>query len=216
MDQNTSIRLAHLSDVHITRPSLGWRTADWFSKRLPGWINLRALGRGRRFRNADRVLGALMASLQADPPDRILFSGDATALGFQSELAHAAGLFGLANGQAPPGLAVPGNHDYYVHAYARSGWFEHYFAPWQQGERVDNAVYPFAQRVGHYCLIAVNSAVPNRLFWDASGLVAGAQLDRLGRLLKRLAPCPLLRVRHYPICLAYGRREQLFNVFTNL
>jgi 3',5'-cyclic AMP phosphodiesterase CpdA len=216
MDQNTSIRLVHLSDVHVTHPSLGWRKADWFSKRLPGWINLRALGRGRRFRNADRVLSALMASLQADPPDRILFSGDATALGFQSELAHAAELFGLANGQAPTGLAVPGNHDYYVHADAQSGWFEHYFAPWQQGERVDNAVYPFAQRVGQYWLIAVNSAVPNRLFWDASGLVDGAQLERLERLLKRLDPGPRILVSHYPICLANGRREKRFHGIRNL
>jgi 3',5'-cyclic AMP phosphodiesterase CpdA len=157
-----------------------------------------------------------MASLQADPPDRILFSGDATALGFQSELAHAAELFGLSNGQAALGLAVPGNHDYYVHADAQSGWFEHYFAPWQQGERVDNAVYPFAQRVGQYWLIAVNSAVPNRLFWDASGLVDGAQLERLERLLKRLDPGPRILVSHYPICLANGRREKRFHGLRNL
>src|SRR5258708_26283750 len=190
MDQNTSIRLAHLSDVHITRPSLGWRKADWFSKRLPGWINLRALGRGRRFRTADRGLSALMASLQADPPDRILFSGDATALGFQSELAHAAELFGLSNGQAPPGLAVPGNHDYYVHADVRSGWFEHYFAPWQQGQRVDNPVYPFSQRVGQHRLIAVTSAAPTRLFFDASGLIDRQQLASFRLLPTRLYPRP--------------------------
>ncbi|MFL5242826.1 MAG: metallophosphoesterase family protein [Gemmataceae bacterium] len=216
MDQNTQIRLVHLSDVHLTRPSLAWRRADWFTKRLPGWINLRAFGRGRRFENAERLLRVLMASLQDDPPDRIVFSGDATALGFQSELAHAAEVFGLSNSQALPGLAVPGNHDYYVHADVRSGWFEQHFARWQKGERVDDAVYPFAQRVGPYWLIAVNSAVPNRLFWDASGFVDKAQLERLGRLLNRLDPGPRILVSHYPICLANGRPEKRFHGLRNL
>src|SRR5436305_1009174 len=81
-----SIRLVHLSDVHLTHKPLGWTRLDLLTKRVPGWINYRYLGRARRFRNAESVLTSLMASLQANPPDRIVFSGDASALGFENEL----------------------------------------------------------------------------------------------------------------------------------
>src|SRR5262249_7444039 len=128
---NRVVRLAHLSDVHITAHPLGWRRRDWFSKRFTGWLNVRLLGRGHRFRPADDVLRALMDDLRQDPPDHVIFSGDATALGFEAEFVRAAALLGLAVPDALPGLAVPGNHDYYTRADQAAGHFERYFAPWQ-------------------------------------------------------------------------------------
>ena len=101
-----AVRLAHLSDVHITARPLGWRRPDWFTKRFPGWINYRWLGRAYRFRQADEVLVALLSELRARPPDRIIFSGDATALGFEVEFGRAAALLRLDDPEAPPGLAV--------------------------------------------------------------------------------------------------------------
>ena len=41
-----SIRLVHISDIHITARSFRWFPEDWFNKRLPAWFNLRWLGRG--------------------------------------------------------------------------------------------------------------------------------------------------------------------------
>ena len=79
---------------------------------MPGWFNLRCLGRGRRFARAEDVLVALRADLRGRGYDHLVFSGDATALGFESELAQAARILGLANPDRLPGLAVPGNHDY--------------------------------------------------------------------------------------------------------
>src|SRR5262249_47472150 len=137
------IRLAHLSDIHITASPLGWQWHDWFSKRYLGWINFRWLGRGFRFCPADEILGVLMAELKERKLDRVVFSGDATALGYEVEFRRAAQLLGLTEGQVLPGLAVPGNHDYYTRAVQASGLFERYFAPWLMGERVDQAVYPF-------------------------------------------------------------------------
>jgi 3',5'-cyclic AMP phosphodiesterase CpdA len=202
------IRFAHVSDVHITAQPLGWRRRDWFSKRFPGWINLRLLGRRYRFRRADEVLAALTAELCQRRPDRVIFSGDATTLGFEAEFARAAALLGVSANDPLPGLAVPGNHDYYTRAVAAAGLFERHFAPWQDGVRVDGAVYPFAQRVGTLWLVGVNSCTGNRWTWDAAGSVGQDQLERLERLLDRLGPGPRILVTHYPVCLSSGAPER--------
>ncbi len=190
------IRLAHVSDIHVTARST-WRVRDWASKRLTSWVNLRFLGRARKFAHADRVLAALAAELRARGYDRVLFSGDATALGFEEETARAAELLGVGRPGTPPGLAVPGNHDYLTTAATR-GYFERHFAPWLTGERVDDAVYPFAQPVGPAWLVAVNSSKANWWPTDASGRVGEAQLRRLEALLARLPAGPRILVTHYP------------------
>ncbi len=202
------MRLAHFSDVHVTAPACSWRASDWLDKRMSAWLNLRLTGRGWRFRHADRVLAALSEELPRRGYDRLLFSGDATALGFEEELARAATLLGVGRPHWPRGLAVPGNHDYLTRRAAAGGHFERHFAPWQEGERVGSAHYPFAQRAGHAWLIAVNSATPNRWAWDASGRVGSEQLDRLAKLLGRLDGGPRVLVTHYPVLRANGRPER--------
>ena len=201
-----AVRLVHLSDIHVTAPAYRWFPEDWFNKRLAAWLNLRCLGRGRRFRHAETVLAALLAELHQRPPDHVIFSGDATALGFEEELARASALLGLEQPDRLPGIAVPGNHDYCTPR-AASGLFERYFAPWQTGERVGDDVYPFAQRVGPLWLVGVCSATPNRWPWDASGGVGSDQLARLRALLRRLEGGPRVLVTHYPVCLAGGQPE---------
>ena len=202
------IRLAQLSDIHVTAPKLEWRAADWFNKRFAAWFNFRVLGRRFRFRHADEVLQKLMAELREFGPDRLIFSGDATALGFESEMRRAADFLGV-GGDSIAGLAVPGNHDYCTRPLAASGLFERIFAPWQHGERVDGQTYPFAQQVGDAWLVAVNSCTGNRWAWDAGGSAGPEQLQRLGRLLPTLAGGPRILVTHYPVCLADGKRERI-------
>jgi 3',5'-cyclic AMP phosphodiesterase CpdA len=199
------VRLAHLSDVHVPA-GVRWRWKDWFSKRSTGWLNLR-FSRAGRFLQTEAVLTALGRELRERRPDRVVFSGDASALGFRDEFQRAAELLGAAGSEPLPGLAVPGNHDYYTPGDAASGDFERAFAAWQQGERQDEAIYPFAQRVGSFWLVGVNSSVGDRLPWDASGRVGEPQLSRLAALLSRLTPGPRILVTHYPICLAGGGPE---------
>ena len=203
-----AIRLAHFSDVHVTAPACVWRTRDWFNKRFSAWVNLRVLGRGYTFRSTDRVLKVLVDDLRRRRYDRLLFSGDVSAMGFEEEVARGAYLLGVGQPDCPAGIAVPGNHDYCTHAAARSGHFERYFAAWQVGERVGDAVYPFAQRVGPAWLIALNSATANRWPWDASGAVGADQLARFEALLERLEGGPRILVTHYPVWLPGGRRER--------
>jgi 3',5'-cyclic AMP phosphodiesterase CpdA len=209
------IRLVHFSDIHLTTRPLGWHARDFFTKRLPGWINLRWLGREHRFCHGEEILSCFQGKLKANPPDWIIFSGDATGLGFESELARAISLLGgVSNG--PPGLAVPGNHDYYTPAVAASGIFENHFAQWQKGERLDEANYPFAQRLGPIWLVAVNSCKGNRLFWDATGEVDQPQLERLQQLLRKLTAGPRILVTHYPIARSNGEPERRDHCLRNL
>ncbi len=205
---NKPVRLAHFSDIHVTAPRPGWTARDLLSKRVTGWVNLAVRGRAKRFARADEVVSALTEELRHTRPDRVVFSGDATALGFEAEFARAAALLGLTDADPLPGLAVPGNHDYYVGRSARGGAFERHFAPWLAGERVDEAPYPFAQRVGPLWLVGVNSAAPNLLPWDARGRTGDEQLTRLERLLSRLDEGPRVLVTHYPIYRASGEAEK--------
>jgi 3',5'-cyclic AMP phosphodiesterase CpdA len=199
-----SLRLAHLSDPHLWVPDCAWRWQDWLGKRIFTWANLRVFGRWKRFALADRVLERLSAELTTRNFDRVIFSGDATALGFETEHRRAAELLQV---ERLRGLATPGNHDYCTRHAAASGAFERCFASWQKGERLDGCTYPFAQRVGDAWLIGVNSAKANRGFWNASGQTGREQLDRLRRLLQQLSHGPRILVTHYPICLADGRHE---------
>ncbi len=208
------IRLAHFSDIHVTAPGCSWRLGDWLNKRMAAWLNLHLLGRGKNFLHSERILTALRHELRQRNFDHLIFSGDATALGFEEEMRRAAELLGVA--EPPPGLAVPGNHDYCTHAAMHSGHFEHYFAAWQSGQRIGEDVYPFAQRVEDVWLIGVNSSTANRLYWDARGRVGAAQLARLEKLLAGLSPGPRILVTHYPIWLAEGRHEHRFHGLRDL
>ncbi len=205
--EHAPVRLAHLSDIHVMAPEARWRAGELLGKRLTGWVNLHVLGRRRRFDDSDRVLAALHEELHHWRPDRVIFSGDATALGREEEFARAAELLGLTAPNPLPGLAVPGNHDLYVPGVARAGWFERHFQPWLAGERVDENPFPFAQRAGPAWLVAVNTSVPNRLPWDSRGHAGPEQLERLEALLGTLGPGPRLLVTHYPVCQASGEDE---------
>jgi 3',5'-cyclic AMP phosphodiesterase CpdA len=214
-NESRPVRLAHFSDIHVTAPVRSWRLRDWLNKRMAAWINLRVLGRGKNFRHTERILSALRDEVKQRGFHRLVFSGDATAMGFEEEIRSAAERLGVGE-ESFAGLAVPGNHDYCTRAAMHSGHFERHFAPWQSGERVGDEVYPFAQRVGPLWLIGINSATANRLFWDARGLVGVAQLERLEKLLASLEPGPRILVTHYPICLADGGPEHAYHGLRDL
>ena len=160
------IHLSHFSDIHLTTRPLGWRFQDFWNKRLSGWMNLK-LGRGLRFRFGPMIIESLMKDIRERRPQHLIFSGDATMLGFDAEFATAAARLGVGHPGLPPGLAVPGNHDYYVSTPSNKEDLKSYFASWQQGVRIDHHTYPFAQKVGPIWLIAVNSACANGWAFDA-------------------------------------------------
>jgi 3',5'-cyclic AMP phosphodiesterase CpdA len=213
MSDRGVVRLAHFSDIHLTNSPLGWRPRDWLTKRVTGWLNAHLLPRFFRFRHAEQAVLALVDDLREADVNHVIFSGDASTLGFEAECRHAARILPVSS---MPGLAVPGNHDYYTPEAERSGDFERAFASWQRGIRVDDAPYPFAQQVGHIWLIGLNSSRGHRLPWDAAGYVDRAQLERLAELANRLHDGPRMLVTHYPVLRECGQRETGHHGLANL
>ena len=115
--------LLHFSDVHFPGDLRGWSPRDVFSKKMVGLFNVKVLGRGRTFLRAKRIVEAILADAKANPPDALIFSGDATMLAIPHEFVHAAETLGVWDSDLPPGIAVPGNHDYYTPYAGRSGGF---------------------------------------------------------------------------------------------
>jgi 3',5'-cyclic AMP phosphodiesterase CpdA len=203
-----SLRIAHFSDIHLTARPLRLALRDWFGKRASGWVNAR-LGRGRMFLDASTIAGIMAKDIRSRQYDHVIFSGDATTLGLRIEFDEVQRVLQPDEGW-PSRLAVPGNHDYYTRRAVKGGDFERVFASWQQGERVDEHIYPFAQKIGPLWLVAVNSAQANLFVWDSRGRVGRPQLDRVAELFRRLPPGPRIMVTHYPLCLESGGQELLW------
>ena len=206
------VRLVHLSDVHVAARGV-WRLGDWLNKRLAAWINQRFLGRGKRFRHSTEILRRLRAELRERRPDRVVFSGDATALGLVEEEVLSAELLGV---DQLPGLAVPGNHDYCTPADMYSGAFERYFAP---GRRVTESVRiptrsPSASATSGWWRCARPS--PTTCRWTPAAPSAGSNSNAWQQLLARLEAGPRILVTHYPIALPGGEPEHRFRRLRDL
>lgn len=214
--QPGGISFCHVSDIHINTRKNPWGLKSLFSKSLTGWINLKLLGRGRQFKHTEKIIPAMRADIALQKTDCLVFSGDASALGFEDEIREASELLGAPNPAFLPGIAVPGNHDVHALHSSASGHFEKYFSHWQQGIRIDQHIYPFARKIGPAWFIGVNSATPNFLPWDARGLVGQGQLDRLKTLLSMLDPGPRILVTHYPIRLADEKSERRHRLLRDL
>lgn len=193
------LRLAHFSDIHLTAKPLGWSKRDLFSKKVPGWVNVRLLGRGMRFKHAPRITELLRQEFASRNFDHLIFSGDATKLAFESEFIIAAKRLGVHEANQPPCIAVPGNHDYYTRHAAGQLYFDKHFAPWLTGRRIGDHAYPYAKKAGDAWLIAVNSATANWWTFDASGAIGTEQLARLRELCATLGAGPRILVTHYPL-----------------
>lgn len=203
------LRLIHFSDIHLFQPQARWKARDYLSKRMTGYFNNRYLPRSKGFKQAAQVLRQLVADAYARSPDLVIFSGDATTLGVEEEFTLASQILQVSDAATPPALAVPGNHDYYTTHSVKHGFFEKHFAPWQQGERVDQHIYPFAKIVGDVFVVGVNSCQRNRWSWDSTGRVGLDQLVRVEALLSSEAARNRIKilVTHYPIALADGKPE---------
>jgi 3',5'-cyclic AMP phosphodiesterase CpdA len=193
------LRLAHFSDVHLTSRPLGWRGRDLLSKKVPGWVNVRLLGRGARFKHSTRIVKLLREEFASRGFDHLIFSGDATKLAFDREFSIAANLLGVLDTTQVPCIAVPGNHDLYTRDAAKRKLFDHHFGPWLAGQRIDEHTFPYARKVGPAWLIAVNSCTANWWTFDASGSIGPEQLTRLRQLCETLDGGPRILVTHYPL-----------------
>lgn len=205
----------HFSDIHISSARFPWKPRNLFSKSFAAWINLRILGRRKHFEHSASLLIALQKDILQQNPDGLVFSGDASAMGFENEIEDAAQVLKTSDCAHIPGIAVPGNHDLHNHWSNHVGYFEKHFANWQKGIRVDDHFYPFAKKIGSVWFIGVNSASPTILPWDARGAVGKHQVERLKKLMGMLDRGSKILVTHYPHSLPNGKNESYFRKLTD-
>ncbi|MEM6499757.1 MAG: metallophosphoesterase [Pseudomonadota bacterium] len=207
-----TIRLAHISDVHLPNVSGFW-PRHWNLKRGLGFINWQ---RKRRFIHRWETIDLLLEDLKQQQCDHIAVSGDLANLGLPSEISAA--FDWLQRLGSPEDVSViPGNHDIYCPLWSDIGTER--WRPYMRGDApsltssrvTDEVEFPYTRRFGDIVLIGVNSAVPTPP-GIASGAVGAVQLERLRNILQQLAAekvCRVVMVHHPPLPGLASRRRAL-------
>lgn len=123
------------------------RARATYSECVPTIAHLSDLHFGRE---DPRVVAALSAQLNADPPDLIAVSGDFTQRATEAQFTAAAKFF---YGLPEPRIAVPGNHDIPLH-----NVFNRFFFPLANFRRhIVQTTRPVFDD-GHLCVVGLNTA----------------------------------------------------------
>jgi 3',5'-cyclic AMP phosphodiesterase CpdA len=188
------IRLAHFSDIHVTRPPHAEPWKLLANKRLMGALNYYLGGRGRHFHQVEERIARLLEDIEGQQVDHALCTGDVTALALESEFDACGELFGRRLSLPERWTVIPGNHDRYLGA-AVADAFERRFAPLCEG-----AKFPFVKRLGdRVSLVAIDGA--RATGWtDSSGWIGPTQRDALRELLAS----PDLKGHFVVVALHYG------------
>lgn len=186
------MRLAHLSDLHLTSPA-GLTLRDAAGKRALGWLSWRLRRRGR-YRL--EVVDLLLEDLARASADHVVVTGDLTHLGLASELAEA-GAWLPRLGRPEAVTVIPGNHDVYVArdvgAEPPASW-----APYHRSDEGETG-FPLLRVREPIALVGLSSAAPTRNL-DATGALGAAQIEAAGRRLRETGGRGLFRVvaLHHP------------------
>ena len=196
------LRLAHLSDLH---QQIDWRKRPFWSsgwRGAPGRFELHVLGRLSRFAGVERRIARLVDQVLSLAPDRVVVTGDLTALGDEQELRVARSLLEpfIAAGLL---VVIPGNHDRYTDARGRA--FEVVFGDLLVSDLpglADDRGYPFVKLVGErHALVGLDSTRVQGWSHYVVGRLGDAQLGRLTRVLEHPAMARrtvLLLMHHGP------------------
>jgi 3',5'-cyclic AMP phosphodiesterase CpdA len=205
-----AFRLAHFTDLHLTEAPGKIPLRLLLTKCFFGWVNLALMGRYSRLRDSARVTAALVADLERERPDHILFTGDMTGLSLEREFQQAHGLLSPLLGDGTIS-GIPGNHDLYTRTAVRRRLYEKYFGEWEASDWPDPP--PAVRLLGdHLALICLKDSRPNA-FYDSSGRVGKEQLERLSEILQdaRLAGRRRIVALHYAPRRADGRPDSRYH-----
>jgi 3',5'-cyclic AMP phosphodiesterase CpdA len=198
------LRLAHLSDLHIS-PLPEFPLSALANKRLTGYLNWTLGKREKRHRLA--TLNGILDDIAEHRPDHIAVSGDLINLGLEDEFPRARAVLERIG---PPDRVsfVPGNHDAYMAQTAPrilSDWGPFVL---NAGHRTGFAEPPRVQRFGRVVLIGVDTAVPTLPF-SARGCVGKVQRSWLASTLRHYRQEGFLRVvmmHHPPFPVSFQKR----------
>ncbi len=180
------MRIVLFGDIHLYRLWL----APWhlMSKRVLGQGNL-VLNRRRRFRH--ELLRAMIDKAVALEPDLCLLSGDLTTTSLKREFVDVAQALRPLTGRVPTVL-VPGNHDRYTFAAARSRRIDAML------RELVPASFPHTRELtDRWQLLALDAAVPR--LYNARGRLGAAQFKSASDTIASLdATQGLVVLCHYP------------------
>ena len=184
--------LAHLSDPHIPplpKPSF----TELLGKRATGYFNWRVNRGGHHRRD---VLDKIVADLKAQEPHHVVVTGDLANLSLPAEFPI--GLAFLSDlGSAERVTVIPGNHDAYVRAQAKT-----HLSSWRDfllGDAAQAPAFPFVRRRGPLAIVGLSTALPTAAFL-ATGQLGRSQIDALTKILAALGKENVFRVVliHHP------------------
>jgi 3',5'-cyclic AMP phosphodiesterase CpdA len=189
------VTLAHLSDVHLGPLPHGSIFSDFKGKRLIGgasWLFR------RRTKHLRTIADAARASIIAEAPDHIAFTGDLINIAARAEFIQ--GAKWLQEFASPERLSfVPGNHDAYVEVPHQDGL--RHFVPWMQSDRhkLGDPAFPYLRLRRNVALIGINSGCPQS-YTKAGGTLGQQQLQDLAHQLEALGQQGFYRVVmiHHP------------------
>ncbi|MES2884217.1 MAG: metallophosphoesterase [Pseudomonadota bacterium] len=191
----TLLRLAHLSDPHLSTPLPPPTLGEWLSKRgmsRSSWM------RKRQHLQRPEVLAAAVADIKAHAPNHLVITGDVSNFSLPQEFRAAAGWFASLGDPAKVSV-IPGNHDALVPVPLEQGWA--HWLPWMQGDEpgAPDAPLPYVRVRQGVALIGLSSAVATPPGF-ASGTLGSAQLQWLAEQLPKLKARGLFRIvmLHHP------------------
>lgn len=200
-------RIVHFSDIHEARPM---RTAGGFlDKRIVGAVNS-FFRRRKCFLRAN--IAPAVERILADPPDAVVFSGDAATCGQPSEFRQALDDLKPLTESGIPLLFSPGNHDAYVRDRACRNALRDFVEELTNGRQTLDG-YPSVFDPGLLRFLVFNAARPTNPLLSCGFLDEASQelirRECLDRTKPLVAVChfPFRRIRHG---LVNGFRHRLF------
>jgi 3',5'-cyclic AMP phosphodiesterase CpdA len=176
---------------------------------------MKVRGRYADFAHTAAIARALLADLDRQELDGILFTGDLTGLALPSEFAAARDALGpLLDDQRV--LGIPGNHDVYTPGAVRDDLFGAHFGTWMRSDDPTRSL-PIVRRFGDDAtLVAVQDV---RACWphDSSGYLPPAQVAALREIAadRDLVRGVRILAMHYCVRMPDGQRDGYFHRLRN-
>ena len=185
-------RIIHFSDIHQPGTLEHWHAL--FDKRLIGLMNSNLIRRGKYDISC---LPAAIEYILADPPDLVLFTGDATSCGQPGEFSRALRMFRPLLKSKIPFVYTPGNHDAYVTDRACRSALERFTLKMSRGEH-PLASYPFTLDFPLFRLVVIDCARPFNPVLSC-GYMDPATRQYLLKEAARLDSKPIICAGHFPL-----------------
>lgn len=189
------IVICHFSDLHLV-PDRPVPPLQLLNKRILGYANLK-FNRGRTHK--EEYLTRLIQAVASENADLTAVTGDFTSLALDFEFEKISRMLRLCGLAPERTMVIPGNHDRYTVLADKHRAFERGMAAWLPPGFENHVEYPLVKRLGHVCLVGLDTAVwrgPVR----AAGEMDDAAIRRLEAVFASEEMKPLIKVvaLHHP------------------